>query len=155
VIKGFHRYKIRPPKPSLYITRLLVDREYTNIHDICSCLVWLPSLSSFPAAIHECVTDEKRHLKLSDVAGLPVGHVPRGLASCFRSILDIGGHVYAIPTGDPLPSFPPWPALNEKGGGVVIPCYYTIHCSYRDQCRALVRSALDSMPEGSTMRLIM
>jgi hypothetical protein len=32
------------------------------------------------------VTDEKRHLKLEDVAGLHIGHVSRSLAPYFRDI---------------------------------------------------------------------
>lgn len=89
VIKGYHDYKIRPPNTDP-VTRLLVDKEYTNIHDICACLVWIPPLSTFPQCQHEILTDEKRHLLLKDVADLPVGHVPRELAGCFRAILDMG-----------------------------------------------------------------
>jgi hypothetical protein len=36
-------------------------------------------------------TDEKRHLFLKDIVELPVGHAPRGLAGCFRTIMDKGG----------------------------------------------------------------
>ena len=76
VIKGYHHFKIRPP----YITpmpQLSIDREYTNIKDINACLVWLPPIGSFPSEVQEMVTDEKRKLKLSDIAGLPIGHVPK------------------------------------------------------------------------------
>lgn len=37
------------------------------------------------------VTDEKRQLKLSDDAGLPIGHVPRCLSDFFCTIIDQGG----------------------------------------------------------------
>lgn len=70
------------------------------------------------------VTDAKRFLKLSDVADLPIGHVPRSLAGLFRSVLDEGGEIYAEATGEPVPSFPPWPAPNQ---GVVIPATYFVY----------------------------
>jgi len=126
VIKGYHAYKIRPPftEPP---TRLRVDREYTNIKDMNACLVWLPPLDQFKENMHSMVTDAKRVLKLSDVADLPVGHVPRSLAGLFRSVLDEGGEIFAEATGEPVPSFPPWPAQNEEGGGVVIPATYFIY----------------------------
>jgi hypothetical protein len=57
---------------------------------------------------------------------LPVGHVPRYLAGLFRSVLDEGGNIFAEATGEPIPSFPPWPSQNEEGGGVVIPATYFI-----------------------------
>ena len=69
------------------------------------------------------VTDSKRNLVLSDIAGLTVGHISRALASCFYQLLDSGGIIYATATGIPVPSFPPWPAPTEIGGGVVIPCF--------------------------------
>ncbi|KAH3696988.1 hypothetical protein DPMN_084472 [Dreissena polymorpha] len=31
--------------------------------------------------------------------------------------------------GEPVPSFPPWPAPNEEGDGVVLPCNYVINHS--------------------------
>ena len=98
-------------------------------------------------------TDEKRQLKLSDIAGLPVGHVPGTLSGCFRRILDSGGHIYAIVTGEPCPSFPPWPAQNEKGGGVVIPCTYVVEVDDVDSTFASLTEALSGMNEGNSMRL--
>lgn len=47
VVKGYHAFKIRPPFTSPP-TRLLVDREYSNIKDVNACLVWLPPLNKFP-----------------------------------------------------------------------------------------------------------
>lgn len=99
--------------------QLFIDREYTNVKDEYACLVWLPQLESFPPDIHGMVTDEKRQLKLSDVAGLPIGHVPRCLSQFFCTIIDQGGEIKAETTGHPVPSFPPWPAPNEEGGGGV------------------------------------
>ena len=58
-------------------------------------------------------------------AGLPVGHVPRTLAGYFRSVLE-DGCVFAEVTGDPIPSFSPWPEKDEEGGGIVLPCNYII-----------------------------
>ena len=34
-------------------------------------------------------TDNKRCLTVADIAGLPVGHVPRGLAGVFRALLQV------------------------------------------------------------------
>jgi len=59
------------------------------------------------------ITDEKHHLTLRDIAGLPVGHVPRGLASSFRTLLDWGANIFAEPLEEHVPSFPPWPAQND------------------------------------------
>lgn len=58
---------------------------------------------------------------------LQIGHVPRSLAGLFRSVLDEGGEIFAESTGEPVPSFPPWPAQNEEGGGVVIRATYFIY----------------------------
>ena len=58
-------------------------------------------------------------------AGLPIGHVPRTLAGYFRSVLE-DGCVSAEVTGDPIPSFSPWPEKDEEGGGIVLPCNYII-----------------------------
>ena len=44
-------------------------------------------------------TDDKRCLTVSDIAGLPVGHVPRGLAGVFRDLLDSNATIQAFPTG--------------------------------------------------------
>ena len=63
------------------------------------------------------VTDDKRHLMLSDIAGLPVGHALRELAPCFRTVLDAGGQVYAEAFGEPTPSSFPWPEQDEVGWG--------------------------------------
>lgn len=82
VIKGYHAFKIRPPYIT-HVPQLFIDREYTNVKDEYAWLVWLPQLESFPPDIHDMVTDEKRQLKLSDVAGLPIGHVPRCLSQFF------------------------------------------------------------------------
>ncbi|XP_052799301.1 poly [ADP-ribose] polymerase tankyrase-1-like [Mya arenaria] len=118
MIKGYHVYKIKTPITDP-VTKLVVDREYTYIKDKDACLVWIPGLSEFDITLHDMVTDDKRQLKLSDIAALPIGHVPCIL--CFYNVLDSGGHVCAIMTGEPTPSFPPWPAPSESGGGVVIP----------------------------------
>jgi len=57
-----------------------VDKEYTNIIDRDACLVWLPELEEFDDKLHDMITDHLRHLKLSDIAGLPIRHAPRVLA---------------------------------------------------------------------------
>ena len=123
-MKGYHAFQIRPPFTTP-CARLHVEPEYTNIHDICACLVWLPPLDSFPENIHHSITDEKHQLKLEDIAGLPIGHVPRTLAGYFRSVSE-DGCVFAEVTGDSIPSFSPWPEKDEEGGGIVLPCNYII-----------------------------
>ena len=57
-------------------------QEYSNLHDRDTCLVWVPEQSSFTEEQQQLVTDAKRHLKLGDIVGLPIGHVPRGLCKC-------------------------------------------------------------------------
>lgn len=71
-----------------------IYREYTNIHDRCACLVWIPPLSDFPKVRHDMVTEEKRRLFLKDIVELPVGHVPRGLAECFITNMDLRGVIF-------------------------------------------------------------
>jgi hypothetical protein len=125
VIKGYHAFKIRPPMttPS---TQLRVDLEYTNIKDPHASLIWVPDLDTFPPEQHDMITDESRHLTLRDIAGKPLGHAPWGLSKAFRQVMEAGTSIYAEPTGEPCQSFPPWPAVSEKGGGIVIPCTYAI-----------------------------
>lgn len=153
VIKGYHQFRIRPPitNPTTY---LFVDREYTNIQDVNACLVWIPPLTMFDPSFHQLVTDPKRQLTLADVADLPIGHVPRGLAGCFREILDLGASIFAEVTGDPIPSFPPWPALQAKGGGIVIPCTYWIQSQDKNKILSLLSKTLNIMPEGASMKIV-
>jgi len=54
------------------------------MHDESACFVWIPELGSFESMFHALSTDDKRQLILADVAGLPVGHVPREIAQIFR-----------------------------------------------------------------------
>lgn len=56
--------------------RLSIEREYSNPCDPSACLVWIPPLSDPSNDLYEMYTDPKRYSKLSDVAGLPIGHVP-------------------------------------------------------------------------------
>ena len=135
---------------------LLVDREYTNVHDKSACLVWIPKLETFNENMHNMTTDNKRHLMLSDVAGLPIGHVPRELATCFRDIIDNGGSVYAEPCGEPAPSSYPWPEQQEVGGGVIIPCHYIMRplpSSY-GQMLSQLRHIVSQMKAGSAMTIV-
>ena len=153
VIKGYHFFQIRPPNTTPP-TQLLVQPEYTNIHDECASLVWLPELDTFPDHMHSLITDEKRQLKLQDVANLPIGHVPRNLAGFFRPLME-SGRIVAEVTGEPVPSFPPWPALKEEGGGVVLPCNYIItHSDIEAQYNKL-SELLKSIPEGTAMELVL
>ena len=152
VIKGYHVYQIRPPKtsPPTYLT---VDREYTNTHDENACLVWLPPLDTFPSEMHSLSTDEKRQLFLSDVAGLLVGHVPKCLSPYFVEVMDNGGTILAEVKGDPVPSFEPWPAPDQEGGGVVLLCDYTFSDVDTKVYFAKLQQCLDNISEGQSMSL--
>jgi hypothetical protein len=83
LIKGYHQYNIKPP-----ICELPVDREYTNIHDTSACLVWVPPITEFDENRQFEVTDHKRELTISDIAAM--GHVPKGIAGAFQTIMDTG-----------------------------------------------------------------
>ena len=99
------------------------------------------------------ITDVKKHLKLQDVAGLPIGHAPRGLGSAFRAIIQSGGKIYAQTTGDPVQSFAPWPSVFDKGGGVIKPCTYIV-VGDRPGLGDILVTALRAMPEGKCMKLM-
>ncbi|KAH3703196.1 hypothetical protein DPMN_078227 [Dreissena polymorpha] len=47
---------------------LQVITKYSNIHDENCCLVWIPEMDNFDEDLHKIVTDDKRHLMLSDIA---------------------------------------------------------------------------------------
>ena len=130
---------------------LQVDREYSNIHDVDACVVWVPD--NVPENMKNLVSDVKRGLKLSDIAGLPCGHVPRGLASAFRYIIDAGGVITATVTGEPLPSFPPWPPMLEKGGGVVIPCQYKVRPKNINAAITIIEQHIENMLEMSVVEV--
>lgn len=136
-------------------TRLPVDIEYTNITDQHASLVWIPELTYFPTDLHNVTTDVKRNLKLSDIAGLPVGHAPRGLSFAFRQLIENNCQIHAMTIGEPCPSFPPWPPVMEKGGGVVIPCDYVITCSpdIINYAKEIISNAIGQMPERNAMAL--
>ncbi|XP_060564361.1 uncharacterized protein LOC132723619 [Ruditapes philippinarum] len=153
VIKGYHVFQIRPPKTNPP-TQLTIDREYTNTHDANACLVWLPPLETFPEHIHDQFTDEKRQLILSDVARSPIGHVPKCLSEVFCDVMDNGGKIFAEVTGDPVPSFPPWPSKDQEGGGIVLPCQYSFFDIDIDVCFNKLKKCLDNVTEGKIMELL-
>ena len=82
------------------MTKEKIDTWYNSFRDfLCSKglvdkpsqiwnAVWLPALDIFSIDMHNMFTDEKRQLKLTDIAGLPIGHVPKCLSSVFRHVLD-------------------------------------------------------------------
>lgn len=153
VIKGYHAFKIKPPYTSPP-TALIVEPEYTNIHDQNACLVWLPPIDKFPEELRGMTTDDKRCLTLTDIAGLPVGHVPRCIAGFFRGVMDIGT-VTAVATGQPVPSFSPWPSPSEEGGGVVIPCNYIVTHPNISVLHSKLTELLATIPEGSAMEIVL
>ena len=156
VIKGYHAFKIRPPllDPP---TRLKVDREYLNLEDVNSMLVWIPPLETFHQSFHNIVTDASRNLKLCDIADLPMGHVPRGLAGVFRQFMDQSdAEIVAIPKGLPCDSFPPWPPKAAKGGGVVVPAEYEISVAddKYNEYKTLLSSAIQLMAERHVLEIV-
>jgi hypothetical protein len=50
-------------------------------------------LTSFEKHLYTLITDKQRNLMLSDIAGLPFGHAPKILASCFSNVLDSGVNI--------------------------------------------------------------
>ena len=85
----------------------------------------------------------------------PLGHVPRGLGYCFRQVLDMNGTIPAVPTGNPMPSCSPWPEQHQPGGGIVIPCTYTVKVptNKRQMVKTLIQQALIQMSESKIMKL--
>ena len=63
-------------------------KEFGNRHDPHLCLVWIPEIDKIPRDLWNHVTDEKRGERVRTIAGLPIGHVPRGLSECFWTILE-------------------------------------------------------------------
>jgi hypothetical protein len=84
VIKGYQAFQIKVP---VNIT-LSVFKEYGNLYDKCACLVYMPE--SVAPREDEVFDVTRPWLKLGQVAGLPVGHVPRGLADILWRILNDG-----------------------------------------------------------------
>lgn len=102
VVNDYHAFKIRPftSTPPVYLL----------IENIQRCLGKDYPLKKFPLHVHNNITDEKRQLKVIDIAGLPIGYVPQ----VFRHILDNGGIIYAEVTAQPVPSFHPYPEPIRK-----------------------------------------
>ena len=149
MIKGYHDFKIKPPIKNI---TLRVDREYSNIHDHCANLVWIPD-HVFKNQ-YEMITDPARNISLKDILGLPCGRVPRGLARAFRELLDAGNEINAIATGPPVQSFSPWPEVFEVGGGVVIPCTYIVKTKNKQESIDVINDCLSQMNEGKVMKLV-
>lgn len=145
VIKGYHIYKVKHPTTNS-ATRLTVEKEFSNPRNPSACLVWIPPLSDMSTDLHDMYTDPKRYLKVSDVAGLPVGRVPHGF------FMEKG----CVISSEPIwMNFPPWPQVHEKGGGAVIPCDYFIKCS---QCmvqfvKDTLQSDVNQMKEKDAMSI--
>jgi len=59
---------------------MIFNGEFIHKH----CLTGIPKLETFDESAHGMSTDNKRHLVLFDVSGLPTENVPRELATCFR-----------------------------------------------------------------------
>ncbi|XP_020901197.1 uncharacterized protein LOC110239794 [Exaiptasia diaphana] len=126
VVKGYHEFQIRPP-PALHVL-LPVSKEHGNRHDANACLVWVPELKDIPTTLWNDITDAKHSERVHTIAGLPIGRVPKGLAPCFRELLE-SSDVECInceQTGSPCKSFQPWPEQQCTGGGAVIPCSYRV-----------------------------
>jgi len=89
VIKDYRACKVKTSKtsPSTFLT---IDIEYKLMYDTNACLVWVPKLNNFKFYMYDVVTNKDRYLILKDIAGLPVGHVPRTLSMAFRMLIDMG-----------------------------------------------------------------
>ena len=68
-------------------------------------------------------------------------------------IWDKGGHIIAEATEEPRPSFPPWPEQLESGGGIVIPCKYSIYKVDVEFALNIIHEHLVKMPEKSAMEV--
>ena len=90
---------------------------------------------------------------LSDIAGLPVRHVPKCLSELFCDIMGTGGKIFALVTGDPVPCFPPWPP-NEEGGGIVLPCNYICTYIITELCYNKLKECLERVYESKSMELV-
>ena len=77
-------YQVRAPNG----LDLKVKKEYGNKKDDFALMVWLPELKEIPIDQHEVITDKKRKLKLRQVAGLPMGHVPFIMSEALTKCLD-------------------------------------------------------------------
>lgn len=55
--------------------------------------------------------------------------------------------------GEPLPSFPPWPHMLEKGGGVVIPCQYKVCPKNFHAALTVIEQHIENMPEKSVINV--
>ena len=61
--------------------------------------------------------------------------------------------MFATVTGDPVPSFPPWPAPQAKGSGVVIPCSYALKVLDANSTINNISDTLSTMSEGGAMTI--
>ena len=116
MIKGYHHFQICPPINAVPPVFLDVQPEYCNYHDRNACLVLLPPLKALPKKQHRIATDKNGNYCIEDIAELPIGMVPKGLAGMFRDLMkEFDGQVSALPTGVPQKSSPPWPEWQAKG----------------------------------------
>ncbi|XP_070552299.1 uncharacterized protein [Ptychodera flava] len=153
-IKGYHVYQVRAPEG----LHLVVKKEYGNPHDQYALMIYVPELVDIEASMHNIVTDDKRDLVLQQVAGLPMGHVPYILSEGIYKCIDmkLASKVTCCVTGGPRQSFPPWPAVDEKGGGALIPADYFITVSDEHLSTAvkLVNDAIQKMAEKSVLEVV-
>ena len=60
----------------------------------------------------------------------------------------------SLQTGEPCQSFYPWPAVQTRGGGAVIPCQYHISVNKANDMDGVlwkIRDAIDQMAEKITL----
>lgn len=100
----------------------------------------------------------KRNLKLSDIAGLPVGHAPRGLSLAFLQLIEYNCQIHALTIDNrrPMPKFPSMTPYYEKGRGrAVIPCDYVSKCSQDiiNYAKKVISNAIGQRPERKDMAL--
>ena len=82
---------------------------------------------------------------LIDIAGLPIGHVPQGLTSAIRQLLDKDCYIFALPTGKAIPSC------------MVIPCQYVVRSEKMaiSAAKAILQNAIhvNEMQEKDVMQI--
>lgn len=108
VIKGYHLYEIRPPLNLTDSLNKITCRSRVYKFNWPTCISAWFGFQSFPTDLHNVITDVERNLKLSDISGLPVGHVPRGLSLAFLQLIENNCQIRALTIGD----------VMEKGGGI-------------------------------------
>ncbi|XP_066268106.1 uncharacterized protein [Branchiostoma lanceolatum] len=153
VIKGYHKFKRRPPMG----LRMSVVPEPDNPYDPNALTVEMPGLEDLPAQVRNVVTDPKRGTTVKSLAGKCIGRLPGSLASVLShmsSEIELEG-MTCVAKGPPCPSFFPWPLMHQKGGGAVIPCELHVRATHnKERAMAKLQEGFGDMgPEKAVLTL--